>query len=124
MNFIKAFKKARQILREEAELRKNLRAIRKADLSYECLQKLIENVANSINGVGIDVYFADGTKMEIRPVSRNEIGFRSFQEKWRDRNKQSLIYYRGVNIYEKDKCGIQDCEYGYWRVLYRKQCGR
>lgn len=87
MTFIKAFKKARQILKEEAELRKNLRAIRKADLSYECLQKLIESVANSINGVGLDVYFADGTKMEIRPVSRNEIGFRSFQEKWRDRNK-------------------------------------
>ena len=87
MNFIKAFRKARQILREEAELRKNLRAIRKADLSYECLQKLIENVANSINGVGLDVYFADGTHMVIRPVSRNEINFQSFQEKWRNRNK-------------------------------------
>lgn len=87
MNFIKAFKKARQILREEAELRKNLRAIRKADLSYECLQKLIENVANSINGVGLDVYFADGTHMVIRPVTRSEINFRSFQDMWRERNK-------------------------------------
>lgn len=33
MTFIKAFKKARQILKEEADLRKNLRAIKKADLS-------------------------------------------------------------------------------------------
>ena len=87
MTFIKALKKARQILKEEAELRKSLRAIRKADLSYECLQKLIENVANSINGVGIDVYFSDGTHMVIHPVSRNEINFQSFQEKWRNRNK-------------------------------------
>lgn len=87
MTFIKAFKKARQILKEEAELRKNLRAIRKADLSYECLQKLIENVANSINGVTLDVVFADGTKMTVRPVSRNEINFQSFQDKWRNRNK-------------------------------------
>lgn len=87
MTFIKAFKRARQILREEAELRKNLRAIRKADLSYETLQKLIESVANSINGVGLDVYFADGTHMVIRPVSRNEINFQSFQERWRERNR-------------------------------------
>lgn len=87
MTFIKAFKKARELLKEEAELRKNLRAIRKADLSYECLQKLIESVANSINGVTLDVYFADGTHMVIRQSTRSEINFKSFQDQWAEKHK-------------------------------------
>ena len=86
MSFIKAFKKARQILREEAELRKNLRAIRKADLSYETLQKLIEGVANSINGVTLDIIFADGTKMTVRQSTRSEINFKSFQDQWAEKH--------------------------------------
>lgn len=87
MTFIKAFKKARQILKEEAELRKNLRVIRKADLSYECLSKLIENVANSVNGVTLDVVFSDGTKMTIRQSTRSEINFKSFQDQWKEKHK-------------------------------------
>ena len=88
MTFIKAYKKAKQILKEEAELRKNLRAIRKADLSYECLQKLIENVANSVNGVTLDVVFADGTKMTVRQSTRNEINFKSFQDQWKEKTNK------------------------------------
>lgn len=83
----KVWKKARQLLKEEAELRKNIRAIRKADLSYETLEQLINKVAYAVNPVALDVVFADGTKMTIRPTTKNEINYQSFRDQW-EANRQ------------------------------------
>lgn len=83
MKFIECWKKAKQLLKEEAQLKRDIRKLELANLDYEALQRMVNNV--SANQIEIEITNIEGIKIIIRPTIENEIGYKSFLDKYNER---------------------------------------
>ena len=80
-------RKARELIKEETQFKKDLRRLQMAALDYDALQRMIDNVA--IKNVEIEIQFLGETpgKLIIKPKTPNEIGFQSFADRYKDARK-------------------------------------
>ena len=82
----KVWKKAKELCRKEAQLKKDLRRIKKASLDYDALQNIVNYVANAPFGVVITIESDDGFRMKVEQTSHNSgVPYESFYDKY---NKQ------------------------------------
>lgn len=68
-----------QVIKEQRQLKKDLRRLDKANLDYEALQRIVDNVATK--NVEIEVKM-ENVNITIKPTPSNEVGFTSFKEKY------------------------------------------
>lgn len=68
-----------QVIREQKQLKSDLRRLDKANLDYEALQRIVDNVATK--NVEITVRM-ENVNITIKPTPVNEVGYTSFKEKY------------------------------------------
>lgn len=81
------WKQAKQLVKEQLELKENIERINSDNFSYEALQRIVNAASRNINPVDIDIVMKDGTKMFIRQ-SKNEASALSFRDKFDEYNSR------------------------------------
>lgn len=67
------------IIKEQRQLKEDLRRLDKANLDYEALQRIVDSVA--AKNVEITVQM-ENANITIKPTPSNEVGYTSFKEQY------------------------------------------
>ena len=82
---LEIFKAAVEIVRQQRQLKRDIRRLEAANLDYEALQRIVEEVANK--NVVIEIKNEkDGysSTITIKPKPINQIEFKSFDQKYNE----------------------------------------
>lgn len=80
--FLKIWKKAKQLIKEEIQLKKDYRRLSESLLDYEALQNMVNTVANT-NTVEIEIKTKEGHTFIIRKAEQSNNKYESFMDKYR-----------------------------------------
>ena len=80
--FIKIWKKARQLCKEEAQMHRTIKRLQKASLDYDALQEMVNKVAYAPAGVEIHIITNEGMDVTIRQSKHQEVPYESFYDKY------------------------------------------
>lgn len=83
---METFKRVRAELKAEIELKKQIKELARLPLNYELIQNVVNAAALQLSPVEIEIHGPD-YKMVIKPHSLTGEQYKTFREKYDERNK-------------------------------------